>query len=143
MIPSPRLPQLPSSHTSTASSKPHQHRKPSGDKSGTVHRASSTPSLHKSASGKNIGAPSKSGRPHNHPHVAHTSASKHHRTTSFGHRVPSYGKQLNKLTTLTADNAVSAPKEHLTVHSTVRKAGGTNMHRSYSEGSGTSNLAQN
>ena len=143
MIPSPLLPLLPSSHTSTSSSKPHQHRRPSGDKSGTVHRASSTPSLHKSASSKNNGAPSKSGRLHYHPHVAHTSASKHHRTTSFGHRVPSYGKQLNKLTALTTDNAVSAPKEHLTVHSTVRKAGSTGMRRSYSEGSGTSYPAQN
>jgi hypothetical protein len=138
-MPSPLPLQLPSSHNSaiTSSSRFAQHRKTSADKPGLVQRTSSTSSLHRVVSNKSnssIGT-SKTGK-HHHPHVAHTSASKHNRTTSFGHRVPSYGKGLNKLTALTTVNTEDAPKEHLSIHSIVDRAGGASMQRSMSEGSG-------
>src|SRR5579859_1644687 len=122
-MPSPLPPQLPSSHTSSTSlsHRAQQHRKTSNDKPGLVKRNSSTSSLHRSMSSKSntsAGAP-KTGKHHHHAHVAHTSASKHHRATSFGHRVPSYGKGLNKLTALTTAHPDDTPKEHLSVHSIV------------------------
>lgn len=137
-MPSPLTSHLSSSHTSSTSlsHKAQQLRKTSNDKPGLVKRNSSTSSLHRSTSSKtnaSAGA-TKSGK-HHHPHVAHTSVSKHHRTTSFGHRVPSYGKGLNKLTALTTVHTDEAPKEHLSVHSIVdRGQGGTSMQRSLSEG---------
>jgi hypothetical protein len=141
-MPSPLPPPLlPSSHTSTTSltHRSQQHRKTSADKPGLVKRNSSTSSLHRSMSSKSnasVGA-TKTTKHHHHAHVAHTSTSKHHRTTSFGHRVPSYGKGLNKLTALTTAHPDDAPKEHLSVHSIVDKAqGGTSLQRSLSEGNG-------
>ena len=138
-MPSPLPSNLPSSHTSSTSlsHRAQQHRKTSNDKPGLMKRNSSTSSLHRSTSSKSnasVGA-TKPGK-HHHPHVAHTSASKHHRATSFGHRVPSYGKGLNKLTALTTVHTDEAPKGHLSVHSIVDRAqGGSSMHRSLSEGS--------
>lgn len=151
-MPSPLPPQLAASHASNTSNPhhPRAHRKSSGDKPGLVHRTSSTSSLHRTVSGKSnssTGTTSRGGvggggKPHHHhhPHVAHTGAStKHHRATSFGHRVPSYGKGLNKLTALTSVNACDGPKEHVSIHSMVAPgAGGTSMQRSLSEGAGTS-----
>jgi hypothetical protein len=137
-MPSPLPSYLPSSHTSSTSlsHRAQQHRKTSNDKPGLMKRNSSTSSLHRSTSSKSnasVGA-TKPGK--HHPHVAHTSASKHHRATSFGHRVPSYGKGLNKLTALTTVHTDEAPKGHLSVHSLVDRAqGGTSMQRSLSEGS--------
>ena len=131
-MPSPLPYQLPSSHSSSTTS----IRKVSTDKTGLVQRTSSTSSLHRIASNKNnisTGATSK-GHKHHHAHVVHTSANKHHRTTSFGHRVPSHGKGLNKLTALTTVNTDGAPNAHLSIHSTVDRAGGASMQRSYSEG---------
>ena len=140
-MPSPLPPPLlPSSHTSTTSltHRAQQHRKTSADKPGLVKRNSSTSSLHRSMSSKsNASAGATKTAKHHHAHVAHTSTSKHHRTTSFGHRVPSYGKGLNKLTALTTAHPDDAPKEHLSVHSIVDKAhGGTSLQRSLSEGNG-------
>src|SRR6202034_2218246 len=98
-MPSP----LASSHTSSFNtSNPHQpraHRKFSAEKPGLVQRTSSTSSLHRSVSSKStLSNTSRGGGGagvKHHPHVAHTSAStKHHRATSFGPRVPSYGKGL-------------------------------------------------
>src|SRR5271156_5586850 len=107
-MPSPFPPyQLSSSQSSSStSSRALQHRKSSTEKPGFVHRTSSSSSLHRATSNKSnssLGLPSKLAPKHHqhHAHVAHTSASKHHRTTSFGHRIPSYGKGLNKLTALT------------------------------------------
>lgn len=143
-MPSPLPPyQLSSSHSSSAAStRPLQHQKSSSEKPGFVHRTSSSSSLHRAASNKSnssTGPSSKlaSKHHHHHAHVAHTFASKHHRTTSFGHRVPSYGKGLNKLTALTTVNADDGPKEHLSIHSLVDRAG-TSMQRSLSEGTGFS-----
>jgi hypothetical protein len=135
-----------SSHLSSIGSSSRQvqpHRKPSSDRIGAVKSNTSSSSLHRSASSKSdISTTSaKSGRPHHHhPHVAHTSAStKHHRVTSFGHRVPSYGKGLNKLTALTVLTTEEEPKEHISIHSIVSRAGGgQSMQRSLSEGSSTS-----
>ena len=131
--------QSSSSHTSSITSR---HRNISADKPGLVPHTSSTSSLHRSASNKNnssTGLASKSGKhPHNHHlHVAHTSASKHNRTSSYGHRIPSYGKGLNKLTALTAINPGDAPREHFSTHSLANRAGGVaSLRRSHSEGSG-------
>lgn len=125
--------QLPSSHTTSK----HYRRRSSTDKPGLVQRTSSTSSLHRITSNKSnssAGATSK-GHKHNYAHIAHTSASKHHRTTSFGHRVPSYGKGLNKLTALITVNRDGTPKEYLSIHSIVDKVEGASMQRSYSEGS--------
>lgn len=128
--------QLPPSHASSTAST--RHRKSSTDKLGLVERNSSTNSLHRSISSKSNSSTglAPKGVKHHHLHVAHTGASKHHRTSSFGHRVPSYGKGLNKLTSLSAVNSDDAPKEHLSIHSIVARAGGTSMQRSHSEGSG-------
>jgi hypothetical protein len=149
-MPSPLPPQLSSSHASTpttSSNRAQQYRKSSTDKPGLVQRTSSSTSLHRSASNKsNSSSGTSKGKAHHahahghHPHVAHTSAStKHHRATSFGHRVPSYGKGLNKLTALTNvstdEPAVPAQKEFLTIDSLVaRAAAGTSLQRSLSEG---------
>jgi len=150
-LPSPSLPpqQLSSSHRSssgnlsTSSRAAQQLRKTSADKLGLVPRTNSSSSLQRTTSSKSnssVGATSKTQK-HHHPHVAHTSVSKHHRTTSFGHRVPSYGKGLNKLTALTAVNPDEAPKEHLSIHSIIdRVPGGTSMQRSMSEGNSKSIL---
>jgi len=152
-MPSPSLPpqQLSSSHRSssgnlsTSSRTGQQHRKTSADKLGLVPRTDSSSSLQRTTSGKSnssTGAASKTQKHHHHhAHVAHTSASKHHRTTSFGHRVPSYGKGLNKLTALTAVNPDDGPREHLSIHSIIDRApGGTSMQRSMSEGNSMSTL---
>ena len=141
MQPSPLPPQqLPSSHTSSTSlsHRAQQHRKTSADKPGLVKRNSSTSSLLRSTSSKNnVAAAAARTAKHSHPHVAHTSASKHHRTTSFGHRVPSYGKGLNKLTALTAAHPDDASKEHFSIHALVDRAqGAASMQRSLSEGNG-------
>jgi hypothetical protein len=128
--------QLPSSHASSTAST--RHRKSSTDRPELVQQNSSTNSLHRSISSKSnssTGLATKGGK-HHHLHVAHTSASKHHRTTTFGYRVPSYGKGLNKLTTLSTVNTGDAPKEHLSIHSIVGRGGGPSIQRSYSEGSG-------
>ena len=155
-MPSPLPPQLQlsSSHTSatpTLSYKAQQHRKASTDKPGLVQRTSSSTSLHRSASNKSNSSSgtSKAGKVHHahghHAHVAHTSAgTKHHRATSFGHRVPSYGKGLNKLTAMTTvvhdepHPQQPGEKQFLTIDSLVARAaaaGGTSMQRSLSEGS--------
>jgi hypothetical protein len=105
-----------------------------------VHRTSSTTSLHRTVSSKSTSSNTSRGGggavvKHHHPHVAHTSAStKHHRATSFGPRVPSYGKGLNKLTALTSVHPDDGPKDHVSVHSMVGSTGGTSMLRSLSEG---------
>lgn len=132
--------QQPSSHTSSTTSTRHR-RKSSTVKPGLIKRTSSTTSLHRKSNSSTALAHNKGGKHHHHAHhthVAHTSASKVHHRTSFGHRVPSYGKGLNKLTALTTVNTDdAAPKEFLSVHSIVdRAAGGTGMQRSHSEGSG-------
>jgi hypothetical protein len=54
--------------------------------------------------------------------------------------VPSYGKGLNKLTALTTVSTDDGPKEHLSIHSLVDRAGGASMQRSLSEGNGFSPL---
>ena len=141
-MPSPLPPhQLSSSHSSTTSARALQHRKSSTEKPGFVHRTSSSSSLHRAVSNKSVSSTGQSSKlapkhHHHHAHVAHTSGSKHHRTTSFGHRVPSYGKGLNKLTALTTVNTDDGPREHLSIHSIVDRAGGASMQRSLSEGNG-------
>jgi hypothetical protein len=134
--------QLPSSHGSSTASTRHPQRRPSAEKAGGVPRTSSASSLHRSGSSKSNSSTGmlKNLKHHvhhvHHPHVARTSASRHHRTASFGHRVPSYGKGLNKLTALTTVHTEDRPKEYLSVHSVRDRAGGTGMQRSFSEGSG-------
>ena len=54
--------------------------------------------------------------------------------------MPSYGKGLNKLTALTTVSTDDGPKEHLSIHSLVDRAGGASMQRSLSEGNGLSHL---
>ena len=126
---------------------PRSHRKSSGDKPGLVHRTSSTSSLHRTASGKSNSSTWTTSRGggggaakhyHHHPHVAHTSAStKHNRATTSGHRVPSYGKGLNKLAAFTTLNAGGGAKENVSIRSMVASgAGGTRIQRSLSEGAG-------
>lgn len=135
-MPSPLPYQLPSSHTSSITSARYR-RKSSTEKPGLIQRTSSTSSLHRTTSNKSqssTGATSK-GHKHHHAHVAHTSASKHHRTASFGHRVPSYGKGLNKIAALTTVNTEDVPKERVSIHSIVDRTGGPSMQRSHSEGS--------
>jgi len=133
--------QLTSSHVSSATSMQNE-RMSSTDKPGVVTRTSSTNPLHRSTSSKSnlsTAATSKGHKHHHHhAHVAHTSASKHQRTTNVGHRVPSYGKGLNKLTALATANTSGAPKEYLSIHSIADRAGGATLQRCYSEGSSTS-----
>jgi hypothetical protein len=137
-MPSPLHYQSQSLHTASALSP--NHRKYGTDKPGLVTRTSSTSSLRRSTSKKNNSSTglAPKGPKHHHTHVARTSASKHHRNTSFSHRVPSYGKGLNKLTALSIVNKDDAPEEHLSIHSIVDRPGdgGSSMRRSHSEGSG-------
>jgi hypothetical protein len=100
-------------------------------------RTSSSSSLHRSGSSKSNVSTATKGTKH-HSHVVHTSHGKHHRTTSFGHRVPSYGKGLNKLTALTTVTT-DEPKEHVSGRP-LNGDGGVSMQRSLSEGNSTSHL---
>jgi hypothetical protein len=138
-MPSPVPAQLPSTSDTPHHARP---RSNSGEKPALVHRTSSTSSLHRTVSGKSnssTGTTSRGASGSRH-HVAHTKAStKHHRGTSSGHRVPSYGKGLNKLTPLTSVTVNDQPKEHASMHSTITTPGagdGTDMQRSLSEGAG-------
>lgn len=112
-----------------------RRRKSVTDKPGVVHRTNSTTSLTSNKSNLSTGIPKGGKHLFPHAHIAHTSASKFHRGTTFGHRAPSYGKGLNKLTALTAVHNEDGPKERLSHQNLVERAANASMKRSYSEGS--------
>jgi hypothetical protein len=110
-----------------------QHRKTSVEKIGTVHRTNSSTSLQRTPSNRSNGS-TKGGKTHQ--HVVHANA-RPHRSASFGHRTPSFGKGLNKLTALTATKPQHASRDHThSIHSTAQRPGGPEMQRSLSETGG-------
>jgi len=74
---------------------------------------------------------------HHPTHFSHSSSKHHNRNSSIGHRTPSYGKGLNKLTTLNPVNGVeTGVQEHVSLHSITQKPAGVSMQRSLSDGIG-------
>jgi hypothetical protein len=104
---------------------PGHQRAPPGEK-GVVPRTNSSSSMHRIASNRNTST--KSGKPY--PRVVHISTARSRRTASYGHRTPSFGKGLNKLTALTP--AKPPDRQPSSDHSTVRSQG-AEMQRSASE----------